>query len=112
MLHAAATLDKSVTGCIENCDRVSRPCSMVTRLHTADNAAPLQYCSTAAPVNITLHTLKIFSRSGGVEEVRGAWLKSVKFLLKLIEAADTSSQTLRQLSGTGREQTTFRGYGV
>ena len=47
-----------------------------------------------------------------MEEVRGAWLKSVKFLLKLIEASDTSSQTLRQLSGTGREQTTFRGYGV
>ena len=47
-----------------------------------------------------------------MEEVRGAWLKSVKFLLKLIEAADTSSQTLRQLSGTGREQTTFRGYVV
>ena len=70
-----------------------------------------QLC-TAAPVNITLHTLKIFSLDGSVEEVRGAWLKSVKFLLKLIESADTSSQTLRQLSGTGREQTTFRGYGV
>ena len=74
MLHAAVTMDKSVTGCIENCDRVSRPCSMVTRLHTADNAlhgdmsSHCRQCSTtAAPVNITLHTLKIFSWGGGVE---------------------------------------------
>ena len=80
MLHAAATLDKSVTGCIENCDRVSRPCSMVTRPHTADNAAPLQHCSTCQYHSSYSEDLFLGWKCGGSE---GSVAKVCEVLVKI-----------------------------